>query len=197
MKGPRPDITNEGCTLGQFPSFRLLPGRLVIGGPHVLFLDPPYCDTRSGPIDDAPRLHRRVVDDIHILPTPPNEVDHLIRPGPERVSSPHGSREPKEVAHFDFLLLRFGLTVLIYDDTGTFSRSDNVEPLVLVAMPVRDGAGVARRQSDKVNARLGQTTPVTEGLHVHEDTGVQRVRAGLPLVSGIRGAYEIRRAGWA
>jgi len=95
----------------QFPSFRLSE-RLVLGGPHVLFLDPPH-DTRSGPIDDRPCLHRRVIDDIHILPTPANEVDHLIRPGLERVSSPRGGREPKEVARFDFLLLRLGLPVLI------------------------------------------------------------------------------------
>ena len=78
----------------------------------MLFLDPPH-GTRSGPIDDAPRLHRRVIDDIHILPTPSNEVDHLIQPGFERVSSLRGSREPKEVARFDLLLLRLGLTVLI------------------------------------------------------------------------------------
>ena len=62
-------------------------------------------------------------------------------------------------------------------------------------MPVRDGAGVVGRQSDKVDARLGQTALVTEVLPVLEDTRVQRVRAGLPLVSRIRGAYEIRRAG--
>jgi len=46
-----------------------------------------------------------------------------------------------------------------------------------------------------VDARLGQTTLVTEVLPVLEDTRVQRVRAGFPLVSGIRGAYEMRRAG--
>ena len=72
------------------------------------------------------------------------------------------SREPKEVTRLDFFLSRLRLTVFIKDDTCTFSSSDNVEPFVLVAVPVWDGADVVGRYRAEVDASLGQTASVTE-----------------------------------
>lgn len=82
------------------------------------------------------------------------------------------SREPKEVARLDFLLCGLGLAVFVEDDTSTFSGFDYVEPLVLVAMPVRDRADVVGRQLGEVYPGLGQAALVAEVQLVPEDTGV-------------------------
>ena len=137
----------------------------------MLFLDPPH-ETRPGPIEDSLHLYRGIMNDFHLLPAPPNKVDHLIRPGLERMSGFGRGREPKEVPRFDFFLSRLGLTVFIEDDTGTLSRSDDVEPFILVAVPVWDGADVVRRYRSEVNSGLGQAALVTEILLVSEDIGV-------------------------
>ena len=71
------------------------------------------------------------------------------------MSSFSRGREPKEVARFDFLLPGLCLAVFIEDDASAFSRFDNVEPFVLVAMPVWDGADVVGGYRAEVDAALG------------------------------------------
>ena len=107
----------------------------------MLLLDPPH-RTRTTPIDDGLHLQRRVMSDFYRPPTPSEEVYHLICPGLERVSGLGGRREPKEVSRLDFLFFGLGRPVFIEDDTSAFSRFDDVEPFVLVAVPVWDGADV-------------------------------------------------------
>jgi len=159
----------------------------------LLFDCPP--EIRSGPIDDSLHLNRRVMNDLHLLSTPSTEVHHLILPGFERVASLGSSREPKEVSRLDFLLSRLGLTLLIEDDTSTFPGSDNVEPLVLVAVPVRDRADVIGRYCAEVDTTLAQAASVTEVQLEFEDVRVQWVRAGFSFAFGIGRAYKIRRTG--
>lgn len=109
------------------------------------------------------------------------------------MSSPGRSREPKEVPSFDLSLSGLGRTILVEDDASIFSRLYDVEPLVLVAMPVRDGADVSGRYSHEMDPALGQADLVTEILFVLEDVGVQRVRTAFSFVE-LRRAYEIRGA---
>lgn len=110
------------------------------------------------------------------------------------MSSPGRSRKPKKVPGFDLSLSRLGRTVLIEDDTGTLSRFDDVEPLVFVAMPVRDGADVVGRYSYEMDPGLGQTALVAKVMSVLEDVGVQRVRTSFSFVLEFRCAYEMRVA---
>lgn len=91
------------------------------------------------------------------------------------MSGPGRSRKSKKVPGFDLSLSRLGRTVLIEDDAGTFSRLDDVEPLVFVAMPVRDGADIVGRYGYEMNPGLGQAALVAKVMFVLEDVGVQRV----------------------
>ena len=137
----------------------------------MFLLDPPH-EARSSPIDDNLHLYRRVMDDLHLLPSPSNEVYHLIHSRLERMPRLCRRREPKEVSRLDFLLPGLRLPVLVKNDTRTFSGFDDVEPFVFVAMPVWDGADVVGRYRDEVNASLGQAAPVTEVQPVPEDVRI-------------------------
>lgn len=145
--------------------------RLVLWGQHMFLLDPPH-ETRPSPIDDSLHLYRRIMDDLHFLPSPSNEVDHLIRSSLECMPGLRRRREPKEVSRLDFLLPGLRLPVLIENGTRTFSGFDYVEPFVFVAMPVWDSGDVVGRYRDEVDASLGQATLVTEVQPVPEDARV-------------------------
>ena len=137
-------------------------GRLELRVQHVLLFYSPIRESGSSPIDDGLHLYPRVMNDIHVLPSPSHQVDHLIRPSLECVPGLSARREPEEIPRFDFLLSGLALPVFIEDDTGTFSSFDDIGPFVLVAVPVWDRADVVWRHRVEVNTSLGQATPVTE-----------------------------------
>ena len=127
----------------------------------MFLLDPPH-ETRTGPVDDGFHLHFRVMNDVHFLPGPSNEVYQFTRPSPERMSGLCGRREPKEVSRLDLLFFGLGLPVFIEDDANTLSCFDDVEPFVLIAVPVRNRADIVWGDGVNVDADLGQAAPVAE-----------------------------------
>ena len=126
----------------------------------MLFLHSPV--NFSTPIDDGLGIYRRVMDNLHVLPGSPDEVNHLIRSSLERMRKLFPSREPEEISCFDFLIPGLGLPVFIEEDASAFSGFKDVEPFVLVAVPVCNGTDVVRRNGADVDAALGQPTFVTE-----------------------------------
>ena len=110
--------------------------------------------------------------DLHVLSGTPNEVNHLIYSGLERMCKLFPSREPEEVSRLDFLFPGLGLPVIIKEDTSTFSGFYDVEPLILMAVPVRDSADVVWGKGVEVDAPLGQATFVAKVYFVFEGLGV-------------------------
>lgn len=140
------------------------------------------------PRNDAPLPSLRIVDDIELFPAPTQKIYQLPVPTTERTSELPPSWNINEIALGDlhFLLGRIVPSAGVYvavNEGGVVCGMDDIEPLVLVRMPVECCADVVGCDATEVNARSRETRVVSDGELVALSRGIDRVPAMAAMVT--------------
>lgn len=129
------------------------------------------------PVNHKTLARRWVGTDVHLLARSRAKVHKLLVARPERMGDALAGREGKEIPILSLLLPGLCLTIR-KDDKGCarLARIENVYPLVLVAVPVQDGALGVRLDAAEVYAELREPAGIAEGERVPDTFGIHRMR---------------------